>query len=207
MLLKPKSTVKNNRALVYRRFTNLERSLQVQTVYKTQGGTINEKIWVFNAETSGFVRISASEATPQQVVDIETGVTILTYKDKFFIYKSVNGLPPAWHMLDELPETYEALSAKFGNVAKYQVNRYYYVGSFDFMIKGSMSETTTQYLKGNVIPLTVLNIKHFNDDVHLSVDDLVVVNGHLYSVENPETTLKMLPKPFAVHYATLNSIL
>ena len=75
------------------------------------------------------------------------------------------------------------------------------------MIKGSIEGTTTQYLKGNIIPLTSLNIKFFNDDIKLSPDDLVVIGKRLYSVENPETVAKRQPKAFNVHFATLNSIL
>lgn len=101
----------------------------------------------------------------------------------------------------------ELLSGTFNNIAKYQTNKYYYVGSFDFMQKGGIESTTSQYIKGNIIPLQSLNIKHFNDDIKLSTDDLVVVDGHLYSVENPETDHKHQPKDYAVHFATLNSIL
>lgn len=75
------------------------------------------------------------------------------------------------------------------------------------MVKGSIEGTTTQYMKGNILPLTSMNIKYFDDDVNLEVGDLVVVDGHLYSVENPETVLKQMPRPFKVHFATLNSIL
>lgn len=105
-----------------------------------------------------------------------------------------------------LPDS-EFLSAKFGNIARYQTNKYYFVGSFDYMIRGSIEGTTTQHIKGNIMPLTSMNIKYFNDDIDLDVDDLVVIGDHLYSVENPETTQKRMPKAFKVHFATLNSIL
>lgn len=101
----------------------------------------------------------------------------------------------------------EFLSAKFGNIARYQTNKYYFVGSFDYMIRGSIEGTTTQHIKGNIMPLTSMNIKYFNDDIDLDVDDLVVIGDHLFSVENPETTQKRMPKAFKVHFATLNSIL
>ena len=99
------------------------------------------------------------------------------------------------------------LSAKFNNIAKYQFNKYYYVGSMDYMVKGSIEGTTTQYIKGNIIPLTSLNIKYFNDDIKLNPDDLIVIDKHLYSIENVEDVVKRQPKKFAVHFATLNSIL
>lgn len=98
------------------------------------------------------------------------------------------------------------LSAKFPKVSRYQTNKYYYAGSFDYMIKGSIEGTTAQYIKGNIIPLTSLNIKYF-DDIELKPDDLVVIDEHLYSVENPETVLKQQPKPFKIYFATLNNIL
>ena len=99
------------------------------------------------------------------------------------------------------------LSALYNNVGKYQTNKYYFSGSFDYMIKGSIEGTTSQYIKGNILPLTSLNIKYFDDDISLSVDDLVVIDGKLYSVEDPETTIKQQPKPFKIYFATLNSIL
>ena len=105
-----------------------------------------------------------------------------------------------------LPDS-QFLSAKFGNIARYQTNKYYFVGSFDYMIRGSIEGTTTQHIKGNIMPLTSLNIKYFNDEIDLDVDDLVVIEDHLFSVENPETVQKRMPKAFKVHFATLNSIL
>jgi hypothetical protein len=101
----------------------------------------------------------------------------------------------------------QVTDGRFNNVSKYQINKYYYVGSFDFVIKGSIEGTTTQYIKGNIIPLTAMNIKHYNDDIKLSVDDLVVVEGRLYSVENPETVYKQQPKKYSIYFATLNSVL
>ena len=121
-----------------------------------------------------------------------------TYKLENNVFNEVDGII--------LPNS-EFLSAKFGNIARYQTNKYYFVGSFDYMIRGSIEGTTTQHIKGNIMPLTSLNIKYFNDDIELNVDDLVVIEDHLFSVENPETTQKRMPKAFKVHFATLNSIL
>lgn len=127
------------------------------------------------------------------------------YVGKRHTYSYENG---SFNMVDGiiLPNS-EFLSAKFGNIARYQTNKYYFVGSFDYMIRGSIEGTTTQHIKGNIMPLTSLNIKYFNDDIELNVDDLVVIEDHLFSVENPETTQKRMPKAFKVHFATLNSIL
>lgn len=96
---------------------------------------------------------------------------------------------------------------QLSNIAKYQKNAYYYAGSFAFMIRGSISGSTSQYIKGNIVPLTSMNIKYFSDDIKLDVDDLVVVDGRLYGVENPETSIKYQPKTYNIYFVTLNNIL
>lgn len=96
---------------------------------------------------------------------------------------------------------------KISSIAKYQKNAYYYAGSFQFMIRGSIEGTTTQYLKGNIAPLTSMNIKYFDDTIALNVDDLLVIDGRLYSIENQDTDIKYQPRKYLVHFATINSIL
>lgn len=201
MKMKPKSTVHNTPALVYKRFIGLERSLNLQTVYKT---LYDNLFWTFDNLTLTFSKIESSQIpATSSVIQIQTLTTILQYQDKYYRYATTG-----WEQVTELAsQGITLLSATFNNIAKYQMNKYYYVGSFDFMIKGSIEGTTSQYIKGNIIPLSSMNIKYFCDDIDLSVDDLVVVNGRLYSVENPETTIKQQPKPYKVYFATLNSVL
>lgn len=200
MRLKPKSTVKNPRALVYRRFTGLEKSINLQVVYLT---LIDNIYWTFDNQTLTFSKVDKS-LIPQesQIKRITEYQTILTYLGKYFRYTGLE-----WEEIENVGENVTLLSATFNNIAKYQTNKYYYVGSFDYMIKGSVEGTTSQFIKGNIIPLTSINIKHFDDSINLNVDDLVVIEGKLFSVENPETVRKMQPKAFNIYFATLNSIL
>ena len=203
MRLKPKSTVKNPLALQYKRFIGLEKSINLQTIYKT---TINNKslFWSFDNLTLTFSQIESSLIpSTSKIVQITPFTSILQYQDNYFRYNDALG----WQKVEDLGQNTTLLSAGFNNIGKYQTNKYYFVGSFDYIIKGSISGTTTQYVKGNIIPLTSLNIKFFSDDIELTQDDLVVIDGRLYSVENPETTIKQQPKPFKIHFATLNSIL
>lgn len=200
MRFKPKSTVHNPRALVYRRFIGLEKSINLATVYFT---LTDSKYWTFDNETLEFSQIDASLIPTESVVTKITDlITILTYQGNYFRYTGTQ-----WEKVNSLNTDITLLSATFNNIAKYQTNKYYYVGSFDYMIKGSVDGTTTQYIKGNIIPLTSLNIKYFDDSINLAVDDLVVIDKKLYSVENPETVKKMQPKAFNIYFATLNSIL
>ena len=199
MKLKPKSTVKNPKALVYKRFIGLEKTLNLNAVYKT---TTDNLLWVFDNNSLNFTQIESSLMPLGATTISVTGTTILQYLTTYFQY-TLQG----WEKVTNISgQGITLLNAKFGNVAKYQTNKYYYAGSFDYMIKGSIEGTTVQYIKGNIIPLTALNIKYF-DDVELSPDDLVVIENHLYSVENPETVLKQQPKPFKIYFATLNNIL
>lgn len=201
MRLKPKSTVHNTRALQYKRFIGLEKSINLQTVYKTES---DSKFWTFDNLTLEFSEIAGSQVPANsKIILIQNSSSILQYKDKYFLYNGSN-----WAEATDLSASgITLLSATFNNIAKYQTNKYYYAGSFDYMIKGSIDGATAQYLKGNIIPMTSLNIKYFDDDISLSVDDLVVIDGKLYSVENPETNIKQQPRPFKVYFATLNSIL
>lgn len=200
MKFKPKSTVHNPRALVYRRFIGLEKSINLATVYFT---LTDSKYWTFDNETLEFSQIDASLIPTESIVkNITDLITILTYQGNYFRYTGTQ-----WEKTNSLNMDMTLLSATFNNIAKYQTNKYYYVGSFDYMIKGSVDGTTTQYIKGNIIPLTSLNIKYFDDSINLAVDDLVVIDKKLYAVENPEIVKKMQPKAFNIYFATLNSIL
>lgn len=201
MRLKPKSTTRNPKALQYKRFIGLEKSVNLQTVYKTVSDNL---FWTFDCTTLTFTQV-ASSLIPQTsiVVSITDSTTILQYQGKYFRYGSTG-----WENITDLPSSgITLLSATFNNIAQYQMNKYYFVGSFDFMIKGSIEGTTAQYIKGNIIPLSALNIKYFDDNINLSPDDLVVIDNKLFSVENPETSIKQQPKPFKIYFATLNNIL
>lgn len=200
MKMKFKSTTLCPKALLYKRFIGLEKSINLATVYNTIS---NGLFWTFDYETLTFSQVAGSSVpSVSKVVQIEDFKSVLQYQSTYFRY---NGLE--WQTITELGEDITLLSASFNNIAKYQTNKYYYCGSFDFMVKGSVEGTNTQFIKGNIIPLTSMNIKHFNDDIQLTQDDLVVVNGHLYSVENPETDIKHQPKDYNIYFATLNSIL
>lgn len=201
MRLKPRSTTRNPKALLYKRFIGLEKSVNLQTIYKTVSDNL---FWTFDCTTLTFTQI-ASSLVPQTatVVLIADSTTILQYQGKYFRYGATG-----WENITDLPSSgITLLSATFNNIAQYQMNKYYFVGSFDFMIKGSIEGTTAQYIKGNIIPLSALNIKYFDDNINLSPDDLVVIENKLFSVENPETTIKQQPKPFKIYFATLNNIL
>lgn len=198
MRLKPRSTVKNPKALVYKRFTAIETSESLDHVYQTVSDGI---YWLFDKVQ--FKKVEMSGVTNFKITYVVDFTTVLVYQGVYFRY---NGFE--WETISKPEdEGISLLSAKFNNIAKYQTNKYYFTCSFDYMVKGSISGTTTQFVKGNIIPLSSLNIKYFDDGVDLAPDDLVVIDGHLYSVENPETSIKQLPRPFRVYFATLNSIL
>lgn len=208
--MKFKSTTLNPRALVYKRFISLEQSLNTNTLYKTA----DNLFWAFNADTLTFIPIESNLVPELSKIVIVTNGSYLQlyrqYQSKLFYFwyeiDAENG--NSWKSTDDgTPVGTTLLSTTFNNIAKYQMNKYYYVGSIDYVVKGSIEGTTTQFIKGNIIPLTSLNIKYFNDDIKLNPDDLVVIDKHLFSVENVEDVNKRQPKKFSIHFATLNSIL
>lgn len=94
-----------------------------------------------------------------------------------------------------------------GTIAKYQINKYYYVDSFDFMKKGSTDRIETQPIRGLITPLESFQIRTFDDDIDLDHDDLVVIDGKLYAIESIEVVEKRVPKKFRIYFATVTSIL
>ncbi len=198
MKLKPKSTVHNPLALVFRRFTVINESFTVENIYMT---VADNKYWVFDNQKLSFIEVDNAVISASTKVTNVFNYNVLQYQKLYFKYNGAS-----WESIEDISGL-TLLSALYNNVGKYQTNKYYFSGSFDYMIKGSIEGTTSQYIKGNILPLTSLNIKYFDDDISLSVDDLVVIDGKLYSVEDPETTIKQQPKPFKIYFATLNSIL
>lgn len=198
MKLKPKSTVHNPLALVFRRFTVINESFTVENIYMT---VADNKYWVFDNQKLSFIEVDNAVISTSTKVTNVFNYNVLQYQKLYFKYNGAS-----WERIEDISGL-TLLSALYNNVGKYQTNKYYFSGSFDYMIKGSIEGTTSQYIKGNILPLTSLNIKYFDDDISLSVDDLVVIEGKLYSVEDPETTIKQQPKPFKIYFATLNSIL
>lgn len=198
MKLKPKSTVHNPLALVFRRFTVINESFTVENIYMT---VADNKYWVFDNQKLSFIEVNNAIISASTKVTNVFNYNVLQYQKLYFKYNGAS-----WVSIEDISGL-TLLSALYNNVGKYQTNKYYFSGSFDYMIKGSIEGTTSQYIKGNILPLTSLNIKYFDDDISLTVDDLVVIEGKLYSVEDPETTIKQQPKPFKIYFATLNSIL
>lgn len=99
------------------------------------------------------------------------------------------------------------LGLESNSIGKYQINKYYYNGSFDFMMRGDMEKAEVQYVKGLITPATSFEIRTFDDSIKLDHDDLVVIDGMLYAIESISVTQKRVPKKFNIYYATLTSIL
>ena len=201
MFLKPHNTNLNPPALVYRRFNNLAESFSALTRYKTS----DNNYWIFNKETENFEPFDNSlisgGATYNTIVVTDFS-SYFQYLKNYYYYNESE-----WVKTQSLPSGVTLLSVQFANIGKYQTNKYYYAGTIDYTIKGGESGGTTQYIKGNIIPFTSMQIKYFDDTMELKPDDLVVIDGNLYSVENPETTIKFQPRPFKIFFATLNNIL
>lgn len=209
MRLKPKSSVKNPRALLYRRYTDIANATTTKAFYKT---TVDNKFWVFNI--TGFIEVSAetvSSIIDKTIVEVYSEVgnfTQLRYESVLWAYaKVLDTNKHEWVHGGIADNQHQPLSAQFGSIARYQLNKYYYVGSFDYMIRGSVEGSETQPISGLITPLTSFEIKTFDDTLQIDHDDLIVIDGHLYSVEALTAEVKRMPKPFVIHFATLNSVL
>lgn len=198
-MLKFRSTTLNMPALLYKRFIGLEKSVNLNVVYLTIS---TNEYRTFDYTTLSFSVVDSSNINLNGTIkQIKDNVDVLQYQTNYFIFDG-----KSWTKTNKLPQNMTLLSVSFNNIGKYQTNRYYYVGSFDYMIKGNIEGSTTQFLKGNIVPLKSLNIK-FYADININTDDLVVLENNLFMVENTNTIQKRMPKPFLIHTATLNSII
>lgn len=88
MKLKPKSTVHNPRALLYKRFTDLEKSLAKRILYITQDG----KQWIFDDESISFLPYSGSTSGFEETIyayntnDLNE-IYVFSYKNASFYYE------------------------------------------------------------------------------------------------------------------------
>ena len=82
MRFKPKSTVFNPRALVYKRFIGLEQSLNIKTVYNTVS---DGKMWAFDNQLLQFIELD--NAIPNaKIVQVNDATTVLDYQGNYFKY-------------------------------------------------------------------------------------------------------------------------
>lgn len=197
MILKPRKTILNPKAILFKRFISIEKSVSLSNVFYTVD---DAKYWVFDYITMTMQNVDI-DASLSNVINVVSGTTVLDFGGTYLYYLNYEWLTLA----DATGYTLTTLG--FNNIAKYQTNKYVNIGEFDYIIEEEITESTTQYLKGNIMPLVSFNIKYFNDDLHLTQDDLVVIKGHLYSVERPITAHKHFPKDYNIYYATLNCIL
>lgn len=211
MRLKPRSTMLNPRALLYKRYTQVQSSVTASQNGNTVYRTVDNKYWAFDYASKSFIEIDPETygITTSIVINDSycikyTDTTILN-KSYYYQYNRRNG----WKMFDTqpsgVPETVGTL--KSSTIGNYQINNYYYSGSFDYSIKGSITGNTIQRLRGNIIPVKSLDIKYYNDYVVVEPDDLIVIEKQLFAVESVEQEHKHNPRDFTIYYATLNSIL
>lgn len=87
MRLKPKSTVHNDRAILFRRYTDLEQSFGKRVLYRTRDG----KLWLFSSESQNFVEYTGETSGFSQIINAysETDVTkfkIFQFRSSYFWY-------------------------------------------------------------------------------------------------------------------------
>lgn len=205
-ILKPKKTTFNPRALVYRRVTRIEEAHASSLVYSCTKANGTYAYYMFNATTANFDLIDVDTLTFNPSI-ISVPDNSIVFTNGTYYYRWNNSLN-TWSRTNTLPSEYSTLlDAGFTNIGKYQMNRYVYVGAIDYIITGEVAGTMTQPIKGQLMHLTSMNIKYYDDFLQLEEEDMVVVDGRLYSVESPDYSIKHSPRPYKIYYATLNSVL
>ena len=211
MYLKPKKTTFNTPAAVYKRVTRIQSSLDSLVVYKAQGTYYMLWHWyTFDKDKLEFTKVAdvTYSGPAETTITVSDGDVFMAGGYYFYWDKTANTGKGEWVKTATLPETYTTLkSAGYDNIAKYQTNQFIYAGSIDYIVTGEVAGTKTQPIKGAIMPLTSMNIKYYTDDIIIDEEDLVVIDGQLFSAESPDYSIKHMPRPYKIHYVTLNSIL
>lgn len=203
MYLKPRNSVLNPPALLYRRYNEIVIAQDKTSMIQTS----DLKWWVFDANSLTFSEVDATYAAANtKTYPYTTGTfPVAVFAGNQFSYSESEGWQPYnANSAGSLESNFCNMTSAF--IAKYQINRYYFVRAFDYMRSDTEDGATIQPIKGLVTPIHSFDIRTY-DDVSFNTDDFVVLDGHLYSVENPSTSIKMLPRPFTITSVTLNSIL
>ena len=198
MILKPKATSLGQRGLLFKRYTDVKLANGISAIDAPQTAS-NEPRFVFDTNIVDFIDVT--DKTAPSSGDIKKQRVM--YNGFFFRYDDAEG---RWMRTSVADDPQNFLPVQYGTIGKYQTNAYCLERSFQFTIKGSIAGGTTQFVKGNIVELTNITIKYYDDSVNMSPDDLVVINGRLFSVEDPLMDRKMNPRPFNIYTATLNSI-
>ena len=210
MNIKPKKTTFNPKALVYRRISKIESSLQESIVYKClQDNGVAYQYFIFDKDKNEFAEIyDIGHLNAKEYRVVTSQYQVFKSNNTYFHWNTTINPKNTWVATDTLPQNYTTLAdAGFSNIGKYQMNAYYFVGQIDYIITGEVAGTKTQPIKGIIMDLESMNIKYYNDDIVIGEEDLVVVGGKLFSAESPDYSIKHMPRPYTIRYVTLNSIL
>ena len=202
MKMKPRTTVHNERAVLFRRYSDIDESVVQKFYYKTVVDDTT-RYWKFDVLKVNFVEITADDLVFLTAVNVTNTTQYFHFKGYYYHFSPSVG----WVRTETVNSQTLADEIKVPSIAKYQTNRYYFVGYFDYMIRGGVESADVQPIKGLITPSESMTIRTFSDDIKLDHDDLVVIGKRLYSIESMETVRKMQPKPFCIYTATLNSIL
>lgn len=209
-ILKPRKSVLNAKALVYRRVTRIEKSRITSLVYMCLKSDSTYDYYMYDADLDTMISVDVDnlEINPT-LIPINNDLIVLTSGTKYFYWdKTADSNNGAWVEDTTIPQSYSTLlDAGYSSVGRYHTNQYYYVGAIDYLITGEVAGAETQPIKGAIMPLSSMNIKYYDDYINLGVEDLIVIDHALYSVENADYSIKHQPRQYKVYYATLNSVL
>lgn len=204
MFLKPTNTALNQRGLLFRRYTNLMNCNTDASLFRTEFAN-ETKYWKFNPINMEFMEIE-DRAGFSIVKVVENGANYFYNNYTFTWY---NGLWSKQEGHIGSAQNIEIADIQRTIAERYQKNEYFYVGSFKYITKGSISSSVNQIARGLEIPLESRNIR-IDTDVDIREQDIVVVQGlkqfRCYMVENTQVTQKRLPKPFNITRVTLNGL-
>lgn len=123
MIMKPKNTVLQPRALWYKRFIDMSKSLAMKKFYKTTDGLY----WTCVVEDNGDLLWSETTAVVDFISVANNDIVRYVYLNTETYYK-YNISTQKWEVATLAQEN--VLSAKFPSTSNIQTNKYYFIKKF-----------------------------------------------------------------------------
>lgn len=202
MKLKPKIQMQEPRALLYKKYIALKRSSNYEVVYKTT----DTKYWQFNGDNKTFEELTGVQESAFGEVVAVSNTTSVMFKELSAVYNfEYNLITHKWYSSTPIAG-FPVLSLRFSNVAQYDFNKYYLHKSFVYVKQGGVEQQKLQFIRGNKVVSTTMEIKHSNDNLNATTDDLVVINHRLYSIESMAIDHVHQPRDYAIYTMVLQEI-
>ncbi len=194
MILKPKTSVNNPKALLYKEYINVGLTRSLQIAYKT----VDDKLWQFISTTREFIEVDDAQTYGE--ITAVSSEDICRFQTTYKQYSVDFG----WY--DTVTTADDEIRLGYSNITKNQLNKYFYAGTFDYMISGTRDSDIDQPVQGLQVDNVSMDIRTFTDGLAYRARDYVVINNNVYAINAVQHKQVRTPKVYNIYYLSLTMV-